>query len=497
MAEENVNQNMESSEQTEPVDNLPPNEVNVEEVGTLKKKVTVKVPRARIDAKRDELFGDLSGSAQVPGFRIGHAPRRLLEKRFGKDVAQDVRNGLIGAALGDAIEKSELKAIGEPSLELEKIEIPETGDLEFSFEVEVAPDFELPELKGIKVEKPVVTITDDRVDHEIDNWAQSQVRYEAAEGAAAAEGDVVTAGAKITIEGQDETLDRPGLNLRVAPGQIEAIPLVELAETLVGKKADDKATIEVTIPDSHPNEAWQGKKATIEIHVSQVRRRIMPTIDDAFATQAGFDSLVELRNFVRQRMEGRLEMDVRQAMRGQIRQYLLQHATFELPEGVVRRHTAQLVQRRAVELLQQGVPREKIDENLTQLQAAATEQAQSDLRLEFVLDKVAEAHDLSVSHDELNARIAQMAAMYNRRPDRVRQELAADGSLEQLQNVMREEKAVDLLLNDAQVSEVTPEQAEEKSEKADGKKTEKKTEKKAAKKKTAKKAEGAEQAEQE
>ena len=495
MAEENTaNPNAETSEPS--VDNLPANDVKVEDAGTLKRKVTVTVPRARIDAKRDELFGDLSGSAQVPGFRIGHAPRRLLEKRFGKEIAQDVRNGLIGAALGDAIEQTDLKSVGEPDLDLEKIEVPETGDMEFSFEVEVAPDFELPEFKGIKVDKPVVEITDERVDQEIDNWAQSQVRYEPAEEPAE-EGDVVTAGAKITIEGQDEPLDRPGLQLRVAPGQVEAIPLVELAKELTGKKAGDSATVEVTVPDTHPNEDWRGKKAKIEIQISQVRRRIMPTIDDEFASRAGFDSLGELRDYVRRRMEGRLESEVRQAMRNQIRQHLLDSVSFDLPEGVVKRHTAQLVQRRAVELLQQGIPRERIEEHLTQLQAAADEQARRDLRLEFILDKVAETHELGVSSDELNARIAQMAAMYNRRPERVRQELSADGSLEQLATVMRQEKAIDVLLADAEVSEVTPEQVEAKSEKKSEKKaakkddkknekTEKKTEKKAAKK-TAKK----------
>ena len=138
----------------QPEDNLPKNTVEVEDAGTLKKKITVTVYRDKIDAKRDEMFGELGTSAQVPGFRIGRAPKRLLEKRFGKEVSQDVRNSLIGESVGEAIKETELKTLGEPDIKLDEIELPDTGDLSFSFEVEVAPEFDLPKLKGIPVNKP-------------------------------------------------------------------------------------------------------------------------------------------------------------------------------------------------------------------------------------------------------------------------------------------------------------------------------------------------------
>jgi len=465
----------------------PENQVKVEEAGTLKKKLTVTVPRQRIDAKRDEMFGELSQSAQIPGFRIGRAPRRLVEKRFGKEVAADVRNALIGESIGSAIEKSDLKSLGEPSIDLEKIELPDSGDLEFSFEVEIAPEFDLPELKGIKVEKPVLDITDERVDRDIADWSQSQARYEATTDAAA-EGDAVTAGATIFVAGQDETHDRPGLTLRVAPGQIEGIPLVDLGKALAGRKADETAEIKVTVPNAHPNESWRGKEATIAVRISQVRKRMLPAVDDKFAAQAGFESLDELRRFVRQRLTAQLETETRQAMHQQVQQYLLSNADFKLPEGVLARHTARLIQRRYVELLQRGVPRERIDERLTELQAAADEQARRDLKLQFILDKVAETRQIEVSDDEVNARVAQMAGMYNRRPERLRQELAADGTLAQLGGVIREEKAVDALLNDAEVTEVKPASREGEPDKGKPAAKKKTPAKKPAEKKPAEKA---------
>ncbi|MHC4294739.1 MAG: trigger factor, partial [Planctomycetota bacterium] len=287
--------NAESSNAQEPT--APENQVSVEDIGTLKKKVRVTVPRERIDAKQNELFGELSSRAQVPGFRIGRAPRRLLEKRFGKDVAQDVRNALLGDSIGEAVEKTELKTLGEPDLDIESIELPDEGDLEFSFDVEVGPEFELPELKGIHVEKPALEITDQRVDEEMERWKATRARFEESD-TPAAEGDIVTAGATIRIDGIDEPVESPGLTLRVAPGQIEGLPIVDLGEALSGKKSGQTAKLKVTVPDAHPNTEWAGKEAAIEIHVSQVRRRVLPEIDEEFAASIGFDSLQDLREVI-------------------------------------------------------------------------------------------------------------------------------------------------------------------------------------------------------
>ncbi len=495
-------QNAEEQSESEVI----PNTVTVEEAGTLKKKVIVTIPRAKIDAKMDEMFGELGHSAQVPGFRIGHAPRRLIEKRFGKEVTQDVRNALLGESIGDAIEKSELKTLGEPDLDLDAIEVPATGDMEFSFEIEVAPEFDLPELAGIKVEKTAMTIDAAKVDEYLEQIRTGRARYEVTDKAAA-EGDVVTAEVKISGEGI-ETLDRKGITLRVAPGQIEGLPLVELGKTLTGVKAGKTVSLSVTCPKSHPNEAWQDKNLTVELTITQVQARILPELNEEFATAAGFESLKDMKEFVHNRLEGRLEMESKRSMRDQVCQYLLDNTGFDLPEGVTARHTARLLQRRYIELMQMGYPREKIEENLTELQAGAAEQAARELKLQFILGKIAEQKEIEVGDDEINSRIAMMAQSYNRRPERMRQELEADGSLQAVATSIREEKALDMLLADAEITETTGEpamktekkaakKAEKPAEKPAEKKTAKKTEKKAvqktekktttAKKKTAKK----------
>ena len=483
----------------ENTDDLPQCGVAVEEAGMLKKKITVTVPRERIDAKFDEMYGELGASTQIPGFRIGHAPRRLIEKRFAREIDHDVRNSVIGESIGQAMEQAELSTLGEPDLDLEAIDLPDSGDLEYSFEVEVAPEFDLPETKGIHVDRPALEVTDEQIDEQIERLRTSRARFEPADKGAA-EGDMVAVDVVLRAADCDD-VKRDGVTLRVAPGQIEGLPIVDLGEALTGAKAGKSVTVKVTAPAVHPHEPWRDKEVTAELTIKQVTARILPEMDDTFAGLVGFDNAGELREFISGQLSANIEAETQRAMRNQICQHLLDAVDFDLPEGVIARHTQRALQRRYVDLLQRGVPREQIDENLTELQADAANQATNELRLTFILGKVADAEEVEVSEDEINSHIARMAAQYDRRPERLRQELTQDGTIEQVAVAIREQKALDTLLAKADVTEASAEElaakarAKQEKAKADAeaeqktaKKSAKKTAKKAAKK-TAKKSE--------
>jgi trigger factor len=439
--------------------------VDVQDAGLLKKKVTVTVPRARIDSKYEEMFGELGRTAQIPGFRIGRAPRQLIEKRFGKDISTDVRDAMVADSLAAAIKKTGMKTLGEPEVDLDKIELPEQGDMTYAFEVEVMPEFQLPPLEGAKVNKVLLEVTDERIDGFLDELRQSRSRFEATEDAAA-EGDMVLAGARISGEGLTP-LERPGLNLRVAPGQIEGLPLVDLGKALTGKRAGQKAELKAKVSDAHPNKDWHGKELVVEVEISQVRRRVLPPLDDEFARSLGFGSLEELRRHVTARAKQRAEAEVRSDMRNQICQYLLDNTSFDLPEGAAGRHAERVLQRHAVDLLLRGVPRDEIESHITELQSAAADRAKRDVKLSFVLQKIAEETGVTVDQGEVNARIAALAAEQNRRPERLRQRLAQEGTLGSLEDVLRQEKVLDALLEKAVVTEVAPEAAPKKSAQAE------------------------------
>jgi len=492
MPEQSEQQPQADSEESQaPV--LPENTVAVEEAGPLKKRITITVPRAKIDAKYGEMFGELGRTAQVPGFRIGHAPRRLIEKRFGKEIAQDVRNAMVADAIAPAIQKAEIKTLGEPEIDLEAITLPDSGDLSFSFQVEVMPKFELPSLDGIKVRKQTIELTPRRIDEYVEQLRRSRARFEATDGPAA-EGDAVLAGATISGEGL-APLERHGLNLRVAPGQIEGLPLVDLGKALAGKKAGEKVSLTVKAGEAHPNKDWHGKELAVALEISQVRRRILPEANEEFAKSMGFDSLVDLRKYVTDRMKWRIKAEVQQSMRDQVCRYLLDRTQLDLPEGAAARYTERVLQRRFVDLLYRGVSAEQINARMTELRAAAGEQARQDMKLSFILNKIAEQQEVKVEDGEVNARIAQMAAEQNRRPERLRQELAQDGSLSALEDSLREAKVLDNVLAKADITEVAEAPAAEQPKKkpaaaASAKKGRAKAAKKPAKKPAKKKSSG-------
>ncbi|HOD82304.1 MAG: Trigger factor [Planctomycetes bacterium ADurb.Bin126] len=447
----------EAGEIEEAGDGLPEYGIQTEDVGVLKKKVTVTVPRDRIEAKRDEMFGELAKTALVPGFRIGHAPRRLIEKRFGKDVSQDVRNSLVGESLTSVIEKAKLNTVGEPDLDLDAIQLPEDGDMQYSFEVEVAPEFELPETTGIPLKRPKVEITDERIDQVLNEFRQQYSTYEPSEGPAG-RNDMVTADAKISGEGIDP-LEEKDLNLRVAPGQVEGLPLVDLGNQLEGKKPGDSAQLAVKVPLAHPRETWREKELTVELTVKSIQARKLPELNDQFAQQMGVDGIDELRSAVRGNMQARLDSEIQQALRDQTVQYLLDNVKIDVPAGAAERQTARLVQRRYMDLLYRGVPREQIDERLTELQAAASEEAVRELKVSFILGQIAQNEKIEIGDEEINARIAAMAHQASPpdgrvvRPERLKQDMQADGSLASLAGAIAEQKALDILIERATITE--------------------------------------------
>ena len=151
-----------------------PNIVTIEDAGPCKKKVLIEIPEEKIKNITEEQYKELQRDALVPGFRKGRAPRRLLEKRFGKEATESIKLKLLADASESAVKDNELKTLGEPDIDFEKIELPEEGSLKFDFFVEVQPQFELPKLEGIPITKTKLEVTDEQVDNEIEQirkWA--------------------------------------------------------------------------------------------------------------------------------------------------------------------------------------------------------------------------------------------------------------------------------------------------------------------------------------
>ncbi|MHC4482529.1 MAG: trigger factor [Planctomycetota bacterium] len=451
------------------------NTVTIEEAGPCRKKVIIEVPEEAIKNATDEQYESLRKDAMVPGFRKGRAPRRLLEKRFGKEATEQIKLKLLADASESALKDNELDALREPDIDFESIELPETGSLKFDFEVEVRPEFDLPQLEGISVEKSKLQVTDEQINREIEQlqkWAGVWTPREAGEVKL---DDQIIADAVLKAEGieEEEKLDNIEVYVR-SNGFVGAIPVEKLDELLVGTKAGDTRQTTVEVPKTYFREEYRGKKVDIRITVKDIKWLKPASLDEGLLKKYGVEDQTELREKIRDMLQSRLERQSRAEMTEQIYKYLLDNTDFDLPVDVVAQHSTTLLQRQYSNLLMRGLAREQIEEQMEQLQASTEQQAKRQLKVFFITDKIAEKLEVEVTEEEINGHIAQLAIQRGQRPERMREEMARDGSLAQFRLQVREDKCIAKLLESAKITEIKPKKKAKKAAKKSPQKTVKK-----------------------
>jgi trigger factor len=436
--------------------------ITIEDAGPATKKVSVEIPRDRIATKLAEQFKDLRKQAAIPGFRVGHAPQKLIEKRFAGDVKDQVKRTLISESYEQAIEKNKLQVLGEPEFENpDAIELKDEGPLNYSFSVEVQPEIALPELKGLKIKKPKIEIKDENVDQAMINLREQQGTLVPVEDRGIEPKDYITA--DIHVKMGDEVIDHAhDAQLVVRPGRIAGIQIHELDKHLAGLKSGETRTFEADVADTHPNEKIKGKKVDIEVKLKDIKKLEPAEINTEFLEGLGFENEKELREALHEQMVERINSDVQQNQREQVSKYLLDNVTLELPAKISDKQADRVVQRRALDLMQRGMPEEKIVENIEALRSGAKDEAARELKLFFILQKIATDQEVDVDEAELNGRIALMAAQRGERPEKLKQQMTKDNSLSSLYVTMREQKAIDKILESAEIEEVEVGKDEEK-----------------------------------
>ena len=429
-------------------------DIKIEDAGPATKKVTVSIPKERVSEKLQEQFKELRQQAAIPGFRPGHAPQKLIEKRFSGDVREQVRRSLISESYEQAVEKNSLNVIGEPEFDNpQALELKEDAGLSYSFSIEVQPEFKLPELKGLKVKRPKIEVTDENVNQAMQNLREQQGTLVPVEDRGVENKDHLTADVVIR-QGDRELMRQDDMSFVARPGRIAGVDVVDLDKQLEGLKGGESRTIKVKVPDTHPNEQIRGQEINVEFALKDIKRLEEATIDQEFLESLGFANEQELRDALREQMVERINNDVQQSMREQVNKFLIESVNIELPARLSGRQEERIISRRAVDLMMRGMPREQIEQHVGQLRGGARDEAVRELKLFFVLQKIASDMNVDVDEAELNGRIAMLAAQRGQRPEKLKQQMAKDGTLANMYVQMREQKAVDQILKDAQVEEV-------------------------------------------
>jgi trigger factor len=430
--------------------------VSVENLAPCRKLVRIEVEVQQVDETFESITKDFQKQAALPGFRPGKAPRDMVLRKFEKDIQGEVKKKLITDSYRKAVDEQKLEVLGYP--DIEEIQFGRGQALQFAATIETAPEFELPEYKGLPAKKETRTVSDDDMERALDALRQQQVSFKTVERPAQT-GDIAVVNFTGTSEGKPVTDIAPtakGLteqkNFWVEMQPQSFIP--GFADQLLGAKAADQRTVNVDFPADFVTPQLAGKKGVYEVEVLEVKEKVLPAIDEAFAKSYGAESLEKLREGVRRDLENELNFSQTKNIRNQIIRELLGRVNFQLPESAVAQETRNVVYDLVRENQKRGISRDQIEQEKEKIYTAATHSAKDRVKFAFLMQKIAEKENVKVSQEEVARRITQLAAMYQIPPEQFAKDLQKRNGLIEVYDQVMNEKVVDLLQQNAKIEEV-------------------------------------------
>lgn len=421
--------------------------VEVKETSACERHVTVTVPRDDIERYFSDQFDDLVPKAEVPGFRIGKAPRKLVEKKFRKQLSNQVKGSIIMDSLTQVSESQDFSAISEPDLDFEQVNIPEEGDLTYEFNIEVRPEFDVPNWKGLKLERPEREFTDADIDDHLKNLSLQFSDLAPVDEAVQAD-DFVVCNITSTCDGETiNTAEEQSIQVRKTLS-LSDTTIEDFDKLMIGASADDKKTATAEISEHSENENFRGKKVELEFEILDVKR-IENKDPEEIAKQLNIESVDKLKELVRSSMEERLQYSQRETIREQISQVLTESANWELPPDLLKRQSKRELDRSVMEMRSSGFSEQEIIARENTLRKNILEKTETLLKEHFILERIAEDEEVEDLPQDYDVEVARIAMQQNDSPRRVRARLERTGQMDSLRNMIIERKVIEMITESA------------------------------------------------
>jgi trigger factor len=427
-------------------------ESEIENVGPCKVLLKVKVPAETVTEELDSRYREIIRTVAFPGFRIGHAPRRLVEKKLGEEVVADVKETILTESFKEAMEEHDLDPITDPDVDLEGLTLEPDQPIEYSATLLVRPTVEIPEYSEITVKRVAPEVDEAKIDETIDAVRRERAVLEPVPDGKLEEDGVAVVNVTISVE-DEEILDRENVEYQHPAQYLTGFRLKSLADEILGKGAGDELTVTEKLPDTWPVESQAGKEVTAAISVQEVKRYVLPELDEEFVEALDYDSVEEFRDDVRSQVERQAEAEAQEATDKKIMDALIEAAPFELPEDVVKEETSRRIERIQAMMRMQGASDSEVEEKVAEAKSSEREEVERDFRSGFLVEAIAGKEKIFVTESEVEDRIAQMAAAYHRSVEEMEQYLEQRGMLSSIRSRMREEKVVELLRNRVKIED--------------------------------------------
>jgi trigger factor len=446
---------------TEPEPTKLPQQVEIRDVGPCKKHIKVTIERAAIDDRMGEKIKELVSDANVAGFRPGKAPRRVVERRFHKEVGDQVKSEVLLASLQQLAEDHDIAPLAAPDLDPANIELPRQGPLVYEFEVEVRPQFDLPNYRGLKLRRPVHTFSEEEIIQEERRLLTPYGQVVPKSEGDAQIGDLLVVDAIIKV-GDREIGKLNEATLRVSKQLAFKDGVAEhFAEEVKGAKTGDTREITINLSSAAADPSLRGQTVKAVLTIKDVKTVVLPELTHEFLHHFSVHSPEQLRELIGVLLQRRLEYQQRQSARQQVIEHISASSNWELPPDLLRRQARKAIARKIMEMRSDGISEEEIQGRQRLLEQDILQSTALSLKEHFVLQKIAEVEKIDVNDDDLNDEIERMAEQEGESPRRVRARLERDDLLDALAAEMIERKALDLILDSAEYEDVPLEEGDQ------------------------------------
>jgi len=431
-------------------------QVKIEDKSAVKKVLSFEIPKEKVTKELDKAYNELKKKADIKGFRKGKIPRKVLENRFSKDVHADVAPRLIQDSFVEAIQEHNLNIVGGP--QLDPPELNPDSDYVFDITVEVKP--ELPEIdyNGMSLEKNRYTVSADEIDAQIHMIQKTMAKKQKVD-----ESRAVTDSDFVLIDYQGFLNDEPyehtpkieNFLYKIGQGTLPE----EFSEKLTGCVPVQDIEVEVAYPEDHPDENLKGRTIVYKVTLNEIQEEILPEINDDLVKGLGkFETLDQVRESIRENLEKGIAQRVKHELSEQIFQHLLEKYQFEVPEAMIEgelngiiSETEQAYSANNTSLEEHGLSREALSE---QYRDVAEKQA----RRHLILDKIITQEKMDLTEEEMEKSLEEMARGMNATVDAIKNFFKADPrQMEYYKHTQLEKKAIDLIIEESQVTEKDPE----------------------------------------
>jgi trigger factor len=420
----------------------------------------IELPPEDVRKEWDAIASNYSRYARIPGYRAGKAPRQVIEKKFRKEIQEELTKALVSKSYHEAIAEKQLRVV--TLTDLGDVEFGEDRSMRFRATVVTAPEFELPEYRNIPVQLPGTEVNQADIDTAIERLRDQVADFVDVADRELAMGDFAVIDFTGAIDGVPISDIVPEASKNLHGGKkfwLHLAPenfLPKFCEQIVGMKPGDTRSVQVTFPAEFPVTELAEKKADYAVTLNEIKEKVLPAVDDAFAAKIMPDkTLADLRHTIEHNLEHEKEHELERVKEQQIVKYLHEHISFDLPPSLLKNETRRALNELVHRNRERGVPDELLKGKEKELIEGAGSLAAHRLKTNFILHRIAEAEKIEVNRDEVDERIREQAAHYNVSVEKMKKEFEEKDRINGLAEEILLGKTLDFLKSNVSVETIS------------------------------------------